>query len=81
MIRLNWMVCQGGSDTFKTISVSGQDDVAIRRQCDRYPYIVIVGVFLLQQPRRAIQLNFVPGGAHSISPLEWTASSNAHSCE
>ena len=28
----------GGSDTFKTISVSGQDDVDVR-QCDRCPYI------------------------------------------
>ena len=64
------------SETFKTISV--MDKTILWRTCWRYPYIVILRWYF-HCNNRGDTINFSYGGAHTISPLEWTASSGTHS--
>ena len=68
----------GGSDTFKTISVSGQDDVVADSATDTLTLSSSGGISIATTAA-SDTINLSYGGETSISPLAWTASSSTHS--
>ena len=68
----------GSSETFKTISVSGQDDVVADSETDTLTLSASGGISISTDTSNDT-VNLSYGGEHSISPLEWTASSATHS--
>ena len=65
----------GGSETFKTISVSGQDDIVADTATDTLTLSASGGISI-STTAASDTINLSYGGAHSISPLDWTASSS-----
>ena len=77
-VKLDGISGGGGSEAFKTISVSGQDDVVADSGTDTLTLSSSGGISISTDASNDT-VNLSYGGEHSISPLDWTASSSTHS--